>query len=80
MLPIYQTVHSPAPYASVVIFSSAFHIPWLFFFAYSDRRADLKFLSGRCTFRFVGFVVFPALKSGSLLVITVVFCIQTLLQ
>ena len=56
---------------AVVIFSSAFHIPWLFFFAaYSDRRGRFKISQLGA----VLLAVFPALKSGSLLVITVVFC------
>ena len=61
---------------AVVIFSSAFHIPWLFFFAaYSDRRGRFKISQlGAVLLGLLVFAVFPALKSGSLLVITVVFC------
>ena len=60
---------------AVVIFSSAFHIPWLFFFAASsDRRGDGTSQLGAVLLGLLVFAVFPALKSGSLLVITVVFC------
>ena len=60
----------------VLIVSSAFHIPWLFVFGkYSDRCGRFKISQlGAVLLGVLAFAVFPALKSGSLLVITVVFC------
>ena len=62
---------------AVLVISSAVQIPCLFLFAaYSDRHG--RFGISQLGTVFLGvliFAVFPALETGSLLVITAVFCI-----